>query len=66
MKDEKLHTLFGAPAIAAFCGLSVRQVYHQAENLGLGRLGAILVGSRSKLRERLTAPAPKKSKERAA
>jgi hypothetical protein len=52
--------LYGAPAIAAFTGLSIRQIYHQQANLGLGKLGSILVGSKSKLRERLTAPALKK------
>jgi hypothetical protein len=60
-KDEKLDVLYGAPAIGKFCGLSVRQVYHQQANLGLGKLGAMLIGSKAKLRERLTAP--KKSKE---
>ena len=57
--------LYGAPAIAAFTGLTVRQVYHQQANLELSKLGAILVGSKSELRKRLTAPAPKKSKEQA-
>jgi len=63
VKDDKLDVLYGAPAIAAFCGLTVRQVYHQAPNLGLGKLGSILIGSKAKLKERLTTPATKKTKE---
>jgi len=42
-KDEKLDVLYGAPAIAAFTGLTVRQIYHQQANLGLGKLGTILI-----------------------
>jgi hypothetical protein len=35
--DEKLadDILYGAPEIADYTGLTVRQVYHQQENLGL-------------------------------
>lgn len=54
-KDEKLadDLLFGARPIADFIGLTERQVYHQQRALGLRRLGAILVGSKSKLRRLL-------------
>jgi hypothetical protein len=58
-KDEKLSddVLFGAPAIAAYVGLSERQVYHQQKNLQLRKLGAILVGSKKRLTELLTGEA---------
>jgi hypothetical protein len=65
MKDDKLDVLYGAPAISKFTGLTVRQIYHQQANLELGKLGAMLIGSKAKLRERLTAPS-KKSKEQTA
>jgi hypothetical protein len=58
--------LYGANAIAQFTGLSERQVYHQQRNLQLAHLGAMLVGSKTELRKRLTTPAPKKVKEQAA
>jgi hypothetical protein len=40
--DEKLadDLLYGAKPIADFTGLSVRQVYHQKDKLGLRPLGA--------------------------
>jgi hypothetical protein len=54
--DEKLadDMLYGAPEIADYTGLSIRQIYHQQANLGLGKLGAMLVASKSALRRRLT------------
>ncbi len=58
-EDEKLadDLLFGAPAIGDFVGLSPRAVYHQQDRLGLRHLGAILVGSKSKLKKLLTGEA---------
>jgi hypothetical protein len=57
--DEKLadDMLYGAQAIADFLGLNPRQVYHQQRELGLAHLGAMLVGSKSKLKKRLTGEA---------
>jgi hypothetical protein len=54
--DERLadDILKGAPEIADHTGLTPRQVYHQKENLGLKHLGAMLIGSKKKLRELLT------------
>jgi hypothetical protein len=54
--DEKLadDILYGAPEIADYTGLTVRQVYHQQENLGLTHLGAMLIGSKKALKRRLT------------
>jgi hypothetical protein len=46
--------LIGAEAIAAYTGLSVRQVYYQQENLGLRHLGSTLIGSCNNLRALLT------------
>lgn len=45
--------LYGAQAISDETGLSVRQVYHQQKNLGLAHLGAMLVGSKKKLKKLL-------------
>ena len=58
-KDEKLadDILYGAPAIAKFVGLTERQIYHQQRNLQLKKLGAILVGSKKRLKELLTGEA---------
>lgn len=58
-QNEKLadDILYGAEAIADYTGLTVRQVYHQQDNLGLGRLGGTLTGSKRKLRERLAGEA---------
>lgn len=57
--NEKLadDLLKSAEEIADYTGLTVRQVYHQSENLGLRRLGAMLIGSKRKLRELLTGDA---------
>ena len=57
--DEKLadDLLKGAPEIADYTGLTPRQVYYQQENLGLKHLGAMLIGSKKKLRELLTGTA---------
>jgi hypothetical protein len=54
-KNEKLadDLLKGAPEIADYTGLSVRQVYHQQDNLGLRHLGAMLIGSKKRLKELL-------------
>jgi hypothetical protein len=49
--------LQGAEAIAEYTGLTKRQVYHQQENLGLTHLGAMLIGSKRKLRRLLTGEA---------
>jgi hypothetical protein len=54
--SEKTETLaadilIGAEQIAAFTGLNLRQVYHQATNLKLKRLGGHLIGSKKRLRE---------------
>lgn len=49
--------LKGAAEIARYTGLSVRQVYHQQENLGLTHLGAMLIGSKRKLKRLLTGEA---------
>jgi hypothetical protein len=46
--------LVGGDAISKFTGLDKRQVYYQADNLGLKRLGALLVGSKIELTKRLT------------
>ena len=58
-QDDKLadDLLVGATQIAQFTGLTERQVYHQQKNLELGHLGAILVGSKKKLRRVLTGEA---------
>ncbi len=58
-KNERLANdlLRGAEQIAEWTGLSVRQVYHQQRNLGLTHLGAMLVGSKSKLKKLLTGEA---------
>jgi hypothetical protein len=45
--------LYGAEAIAEYTGLSPRQVYYQAPNLKLKRLGAMLIGSKKRLKELL-------------
>ena len=59
MQDEKLadDLLVGAEAIADFTGLEVRQVYHQAANLGLKKLGRLLTGSKKNLKRVLTGEA---------
>jgi hypothetical protein len=56
MDKEKLadDILIGAKAIAAECGLSERQVYAKQSDLGLTHLGALLIGSKSGLKRRLT------------
>jgi hypothetical protein len=58
-ENEKLadDLLKGAPAISDFTGLTVRQVYHQQDNLGLKHLGGMLIGSKRKLRELLVGEA---------
>jgi len=45
--------LIGAERIAEFTGLNARQVYYQSDNLKLKRLGAMLIGSKKRLRELL-------------
>jgi len=45
--------LMGAEQITEFTGLNERQVYYQSDNLKLKRLGAMLVGSKKRLRELL-------------
>jgi hypothetical protein len=54
-ENEKLadDMLYGAQAIADYLGLDPRQVYHQQRNLGLTHLGAMLVGSKKKLKKLL-------------
>jgi hypothetical protein len=49
--------LRGAEEISEYTGLTIRQVYHQQKNLGLTHLGAMLIGSKSKLRKLLTGEA---------
>jgi hypothetical protein len=58
-ENEKLadDLLFGAQAIADYTGLDPRQVYHQQKNLGLGHLGAVLTGSKKKLKKLLAGEA---------
>jgi hypothetical protein len=46
--------LYGARSIAAFTGLSERQVFYKARALGIRRLGVTLVASKKKLRQVLT------------
>jgi hypothetical protein len=46
--------LVGGDAIADYTGLDRRQIYYQAKNLGLKRLGALLVGSKAELTKLLT------------
>jgi len=43
----------GAPAISEFTGLSIRQIYHQREALGVRHLGGMLIASKKELRKRL-------------
>jgi hypothetical protein len=46
--------LYGADAIAKFLKRKPRWIYHQQKNLGLGHVGATLVGSKIKLTKLLT------------
>ena len=52
--NETLDALYGATAIGRFINRPPRWVYHQQENLGLTHVGAVLVGSKSKLKKLLT------------
>jgi hypothetical protein len=54
LADDLLH---GAEEIAEYTGLTARQIYHQQKNLGLVHLGALLIGSKTKLRKLLTGEA---------
>jgi hypothetical protein len=49
--------LFGATAIGRYIGRPPRWVYHQQKNLGLGHIGATLIGSKTKLTKLLTGEA---------
>jgi hypothetical protein len=53
-KTEKLDALYGAHEIGDFIDRPARWVYHQQKNLGLVHVGAVLVGSKSKLKKLLT------------
>jgi hypothetical protein len=57
--DEKLadDLLYGAQAIADYIGRDPRWVYYQQKALGLTHVGALLVGSKSKIRKLLTGEA---------
>jgi hypothetical protein len=57
--DERLgdDVLYGARAISNYTGLTIRQVYHQQNALELTHLGAMLVGSKRKLKKLLTGEA---------
>ena len=46
--------LIGAKAVAKEAGLTERQVYAYQKELGLTHMGALLIGSRSGLKKRLT------------
>jgi hypothetical protein len=46
--------MYGAEPIGRFIGRPPRWVYHHQKNLGLGHVGATLVGSKSGLKKRLT------------
>jgi hypothetical protein len=46
--------LYGAAEIGRYIGRPPRWVYHQQKNLGLGHIGATLVGSKTKLTKLLT------------
>jgi hypothetical protein len=46
--------LYGAEEIGRFVGRPPRWVYHQQKNLGLGHVGATLIGSKTKLIKLLT------------
>jgi hypothetical protein len=58
-KNERLadDLLCGAEEIAEWTGLTPRQVYHQQRNLGLTHLGAMLIGSKNRLKKLLTGEA---------
>jgi hypothetical protein len=53
-KGDTLDTLYGAVEIARYIKRTPRWVYHQQDRLGLVHVGAILVGSKAKLRKLLT------------
>jgi hypothetical protein len=55
--QEKLDTLIGARAIAAFTGLTRSQIYHQHKSgaLPLVQQGSMLIGSKARLTEHFRA-----------
>jgi hypothetical protein len=59
--------LFGAAAIAQYVGITERQARHQIDqgNLPVARLGRLIVGSKSQLRQCLT-PKPAAARETSA
>jgi hypothetical protein len=56
-RDEEVlgdDLLYTADEVAAFLKRTPRWVYHNQRNLGLGHIGATLVGSKTKLKKLLT------------